>query len=147
MKTIVITSWYFNPIHPGHIECFEMCKELGDELRVIVNNDQQARLKTGQQELFQDQDFRMTVVASLKAVDRVMLAVDTDWSVCQSIAHIADMIRKEYGADTRIIFGKWGDRFASNIPEVDICKANSIEIKDGLGSKTHNSSEYRAKRV
>lgn len=124
-----------------------MCKELGDELRVIINNDQQARLKTGQQDLFQDQDFRMTVVASLKTVDRVMLSVDKDWSVCQSIIHITDMIRKEYGDDTRIIFGKWGDRFASNIPEVDICKANNIEIKDGLGSKTHNSSEYRAKRV
>jgi cytidyltransferase-like protein len=45
MKTIVITSGYFNPIHPGHIECFELSKMLGDELWVIVNNDHQAMLK------------------------------------------------------------------------------------------------------
>jgi cytidyltransferase-like protein len=46
MKTIVITSGYFNPLHPGHLECLELCRELGDELWVIVNNDQQVRLKT-----------------------------------------------------------------------------------------------------
>ena len=28
------------------------CKELGDELWVIVNNDEQARAKTGKQEVF-----------------------------------------------------------------------------------------------
>lgn len=147
MKTVVITSWYFNPIHPGHIECFELCKELGDELRVIVNNDEQIRIKTGKGEVFQDEQFRMRVVSTLKPVDCVMLSVDTDWSVCGSIRHIAELIRKEYGADTKIIFGKWGDRFASNIPEVQVCKDLWVEVRDWLGAKTHNSSDYRAKVV
>jgi cytidyltransferase-like protein len=39
--TIVVTCGYFNPIHPGHIECFTLARALGDELWVIVNNDQQ----------------------------------------------------------------------------------------------------------
>jgi glycerol-3-phosphate cytidylyltransferase-like family protein len=45
---------------------------------VIVNNDAQAKLKTGSDELFQNEEYRIKVVSALKMVDRVMLAVDTD---------------------------------------------------------------------
>ncbi|MBQ7616462.1 hypothetical protein IJS64_00275 [bacterium] len=55
-----------------------MCKELGDELWVIVNNDVQARLKTGKEEVFQDEQFRLRVVSSLRVVDEVFLSVDLD---------------------------------------------------------------------
>lgn len=146
-KTVVITSWYFNPIHPGHIECFEACKELGDEVWVIVNNDEQAKAKTGKQEVFQDQDYRMTIVSALKTIDFVMIAIDQDGSVCESIRAISRLIRQKYGDETIIIFGKWWDRFADNIPEVEVCKQCNITIKDGLGSKIDNSSTYRAKTV
>ncbi|HRX64253.1 MAG TPA: adenylyltransferase/cytidyltransferase family protein [Candidatus Absconditabacterales bacterium] len=145
MKTIVITSGYFNPIHPGHIECLELCKELGDELRVIVNSDEQARDKTGKQEVFQDEDFRMKVVGSIKPVNEVVLSVDQDGSVCKSIEYTAKLIKEKYGEDVKIIFGKGGDRFTGNIPEVQVCKDLSIEIRDGLGAKTHNSSDFRDK--
>ena len=145
MKTIVITSWYFNPIHPGHIECLELCKDLWDELRVIVNNDEQVKAKTGKSEPFQNQEFRMKIVSALKVVDEVMLAVDTDGSVCESIKHITKFIKDKYGNDTKIIFGKWGDRFTSNIPEVQVCESLWIEIKDWLWEKIHNSSDYRSK--
>jgi len=145
--TIVITSWYFNPIHPGHIECFELCKELWDALRVIVNNDRQAKSKTKTTEIFQDQEYRIKVVSAMKMVDRVMLAVDTDESVCASIRTIANKVYKEYGPNTQIVFGKWGDRFADNIPEIQVCKELGIVIKDGLGKKIDNSSVYRAKRI
>jgi len=147
MKNIVITSWYFNPLHPWHIECFELCKEIGDELRVIINNDAQAKLKTGQEEIFQDQEYRIKVISALKMVDRVMLSVDNDGSVCESIRTITDKIRREYGDDTQIIFGKGGDRFADNIPEVQICQDLRISIRDGLWAKIDHSSVYRAKRV
>ena len=145
MKTIVITSGYFNPIHPWHIECLELCKDLWDELRVIVNNDLQTRLKTWKQEVFQDENFRMKIVNSLKVVDNVFLSVDQDWSVCESIKEITKLIKEKYGNGTKIIFGKWWDRFAWNIPEVQVCQELWIEIKDWLWTKTHNSSDYRAK--
>jgi len=145
MKTIVITSGYFNPLHPWHIECFELCKVLWDELRVIVNTDEQIRGKTGKDDVFQDEQFRMRIVSALKSVDRVFLSIDQDWSVCESITYVVWQIRREYGSDVKIIFGKWGDRFASNIPEVQVCKELWVEIRDGLGAKTHNSSDYRAK--
>ena len=145
MKTVVITSGYFNPIHPWHIECLELCKALWDELRVIVNSDLQAKLKTWKQEVFQDENFRMKVVSSLKVVDNVFLSVDQDWSVCGSIKEITKLIKEKYGDDTKIIFGKWWDRFSWNIPEVQVCQDLWIEIRDWLWAKTHNSSDYRAK--
>lgn len=145
MRTIVITSWYFNPIHPGHIECLQLCKELGDELWVIVNNDHQAKLKTWKSEIFQDQEFRMQIVNAIKGVDQIFLSVDEDWSVCESIKAVAKEIRAKYWVETKIIFGKWGDRFAGNIPEVQVCDELNIEIRDGLGKKTHNSSDFRVK--
>ena len=145
MKTIVITSGYFNPIHPWHIECLELCKDLWDELWVIVNNDEQARLKTLKQEVFQDENFRSRVVSALKVVDEVMVSVDTDWSVCESIRAITKKIREKYWNDTKILFGKWGDRFSGNIPEVRVCQELWIEIKDWLWAKTHNSCDYRKK--
>ncbi len=146
MKTIVITSGYFNPLHPGHLDCLDLCKELGDELWVIVNSDHQTRLKTGKDEVFQDDDFRMRVVSALKVVDQVFLSIDQNGSVCESIRALANKAKNLYGDEVRIIFGKGGDRFSSNIPEVQICEEMGIMIKDGLGAKTHNSSDYRAKK-
>lgn len=145
MKTIVITSGYFNPLHPWHIECLELCKELWDELRVIVNSDKQAKDKTGTSEVFQDENFRSRVVGALKVVDETIISVDQDWSVCESIKYVNKLIKEKYGEDSKVIFGKWGDRFSSNIPEVVVCKECNIEIRDGLGKKICNSSEYRAK--
>ena len=145
MKTIVITSWYFNPIHPGHIECLELCKDLWDELRVIVNNDNQAKLKTWKDTVFQDESFRLKIVSSLRVVDNVMLSVDQDGSVCESIKEITKKIREKYWDDTILYFWKGWDRFSWNIPEVQVCKDLWIEIKDGLWAKTHNSRDYRAK--
>ena len=42
---IAITSGYFNPIHPGHIECFKLAKQKTNahHLCVIVNNDEIGR--------------------------------------------------------------------------------------------------------
>jgi hypothetical protein len=60
---------------------------------------------------------------------------------------MVSLIKEKHGDDVQIIFGKWWDKFASNIPEVGVCRELGITIKDGLGNKTHNSSDYRAKRI
>lgn len=144
MTTVVITSMYANPIHPGHIECLEMARELGDRLVVIVNNDHQQQLKIGK--IFQDQSFRMKVVSSLRVVDDVLLSIDMDGSVCQSIQTVVFNERMVLGEDTKFIFAKGGDRFVSNIPEVEVCNKLGVKIVDGLGAKTHNSTDFRNKK-
>lgn len=87
----------------------------------------------------------MRIVSALKVVDQVFLSVDQDGSVCRSIEEIVKKIQKLYGDQVKIIFGKGWDRFSGNIPEVAVCEALWVEIKDGLGQKTHNSSDYRVK--
>lgn len=144
MKKIAITSMYANPLHPGHVECLELSKELADELWVIVNNDHQAKLKRGT-ESFQDEQFRMRVVKALKPVDRVILAVDVDGSVCETLEDVIKEAKEEFG-EVELIFTKGGDRFADEIPERKVLDAHGVKIVDGLGKKTHSSSSY-VKRV
>jgi cytidyltransferase-like protein len=133
---------YANPLHPGHIECLELSKsEAGaDELWVIVNNDRQAEMKRGVKS-FQNENFRMDIVKSLKPVDRVFLSIDQDGSVCVSLKTLIDEAKQSGKYDT-IIFTKWGDRFASEIPEAILLRSEWVRIVDGLGAKTHNSSDF-----
>lgn len=88
----------------------------------------------------------MQVVNAIKGVDQVFLSIDQDWSVCKSIRAIVKDIQSKYWDDTKIVFGKGGDRFTGNIPEVQVCKELWVEIKDGLWAKTHNSSDFRKKK-
>lgn len=140
MKKIAITSMYANPLHPGHIECLELSKELADELWVIVNNDHQAKLKRGV-ESFQDEMLRARVVGALKPVNKVILSEDTDGSVCKTLEKVIKEAQSTEGV-TEIIFTKGGDRFAGEIPERAILEQYGVKIVDGLGEKTHSSSSY-----
>ncbi len=38
-KKIVMVSGGFDPIHIGHVRMFEEAKKLGDELVVVINNN------------------------------------------------------------------------------------------------------------
>lgn len=145
-KTIVINSGYFNPIHPGHIECMELSRQLGDELWVIVNNDKQAEMKRGVP-TFQDQDFRMSIVKAIKHVDQAFICIDKDGSVCLSLTQLAQMARKLHGENVKIIFAKGGDRNINEVPESKVCIDNNIVMIDGLGAKTHNSSDFIKKNI
>lgn len=137
---IAITSMYANPLHPGHVECLELSKELADELIVIVNSDHQAKLKRGT-ESFQDEQYRLRLVESLKPVDRAVLAIDTDGSVCATLDALITELKGRGDVD-EIIFTKGGDRFAGEIPERTVLDKHGVRIVDGLGAKTHSSSHY-----
>lgn len=63
---------------------------------MIVNNDEQAKLKTGKSEVFQNETFRMKIISSLRVVDQVFLAVDQDGSVCASLEMLSQKIREIY---------------------------------------------------
>jgi mannose-6-phosphate isomerase-like protein (cupin superfamily)/glycerol-3-phosphate cytidylyltransferase-like family protein len=141
MSILAITSVYANPIHPWHIECLDLSKsETGaDELWVIINNDHQAELKRWIQS-FQDEQFRMKVVESLKPVDRVFLSIDKDGSVSESLKFLIAQAKASWKYNT-IVFTKGWDRFATEIPEAKILREEWVDIIDGLWAKTHNSSD------
>ena len=133
-KKAIIVSGYFNPIHKGHLEYFNTAKALTDELFVIVNNDHQRALKGSTE--FQLEEERMIIVSNIKAVDKAILSVDTDRTVCKTIAAIA----KQYGESYSLAFANGGDQNNETIPEKSICETMGIELLDGLGDKIQSSS-------
>jgi cytidyltransferase-like protein len=140
-KLIILTSGYFNPIHPGHIERFNLSKAMGGEVWTIVNNDFQAKLKRGVTS-FQDEAFRMCIVKNLKSVDRVFLSRDRDNGIAKTVQYLYKLIHKEYGSNVRVIYTMGGDKFKKDLPHIEIFERLGIEIIDGLGKKTHNSRDY-----
>jgi len=133
---LVITSGYYDPLHVGHLECFEEAKKLGDRLLVIVNNDHQASLKKGTR--FMPHDDRLKLVQALGCVDETFLALDTDKTVCESLEYV---FRRYAPGYSEVIFAKGGDRFNDEVPEANTCEALGITMVDGLGAKIRSSSE------
>ena len=127
-QLVVAVSGYFDPLHVGHVEFFQLAKELGSKLIVIVNNNQQPKMKKGS--FFMDEKDRMEIVAALRHVDEVFLSIDSDGSVCKSL----EAIKPD-------IFANGGDRSLEEIPETTVMKKYNIKMVDGLGDKIRSSSD------
>jgi cytidyltransferase-like protein len=126
-RMITIASGYFNPLHVGHLRMMREAKHLQDLLIVVVNNDNQQILKKGR--IIIPEADRCEVVSSIRYVDRTILSVDSDASICMTLSEI----RKEYPGDT-LVFANGGDRRdADTIAEAQLCEALGIEIKFGVG--------------
>ena len=139
-KKAIIVSGYFNPIHKGHLEYFNNAKALADELFVIVNSDLQRELKGSKE--FQKEDERLFIVQNIKAVDKAIISMDTDRTVCASLNHLY----KKYGLEYDLGFANGGDQNNDSIPEASICKQIGIQLIDGLGDKIQSSSWLLAKK-
>ncbi|MGB0780099.1 MAG: adenylyltransferase/cytidyltransferase family protein [Flavobacteriaceae bacterium] len=133
-KKAIIVSGYFNPLHKGHLEYFNNARALCDELFVIVNSDHQRELKGSKP--FQDEEERLFIVSNIKAVDKAVLSVDKDRTVCKSIR----MLFEHHGKDYDLAFANGGDQNNETIPENPVCKELGVELIDGLGDKIQSSS-------
>ncbi len=133
-KKAIIVSGYFNPIHKGHLEYFNNAKQLADKLFVIVNSDYQRELKGSKK--FQYEDERMIIVSNIKAVDKVILSIDNDSTVCKTL----NQIFIDFGLEYELYFANGGDQNNETIPERDFCKKVGIKLIDGLGEKIQSSS-------
>ncbi|OGI76135.1 hypothetical protein A3C67_01680 [Candidatus Nomurabacteria bacterium RIFCSPHIGHO2_02_FULL_42_19] len=139
---VVAVSGGFDPVHIGHIRLFEEARGFGDELVVILNNDNWLRLKKGF--AFMSEDDRKEIIESFKFVDHVLITTHEqntkDISVCREL----ELIRPD-------IFANGGDRQHDNIPEYLLCKRLGIEMvfNVGQGGKIRSSSELvkKAKKV
>ena len=142
---VVVASGYFNPIHSGHLDYLEKAKELGDYLIVIVNSDNQVDLKGS--DPFMNELERLRIIKALRCVDRAIISIDEDGTVCRSI-------RKEY---TRLqddpffigmAFANGGDRKEGGVPEDSLeCEIGLKMIYNVGGGKTQSSSQllYKSK--
>jgi D-beta-D-heptose 7-phosphate kinase/D-beta-D-heptose 1-phosphate adenosyltransferase len=141
-KIVVAVSGGFDPIHVGHIRMFYEAKALGDELVVILNNDNWLKKKKGT--FFMPQKERKELIEAIKWVDRVVLTGhkpnSTDMSVCSELKEIRPTI-----------FAKGGDRNIKNIPsgEVELQKTIGYKVVEnvGRGGKIQSSSWLLGKYV
>jgi cytidyltransferase-like protein len=140
MPKTVIISGYMNPLHIGHINYMREAKKLGDILIVIVNNDEQVKIKGSVP--FMDEKERVGIVGAIKYVDEVFLSVDKDKSVCESLKAIA-----KTHAGSELFFANGGDRHAGNIPEAKVCNEYNIKMVDGVGGGKVQSSSLLLVKV
>lgn len=145
-KKIIITSGFFNPLHVGHINLIREAKELGDFLVVIVNNDDQVKLKGSTP--FMSEKERTEIIKSLKYVDDVFLSIDAfadgkEVPIPKSLEKVA----KKYKG--KLFFAKGGDRNINNIPkhEKEVCKRYNIEVVNNVGGNKVQSSSWLLKSV
>jgi D-beta-D-heptose 7-phosphate kinase/D-beta-D-heptose 1-phosphate adenosyltransferase len=139
-RKVVAISGGFDPIHIGHVRMFKEAKALGDELVVILNNDNWLKNKKGFS--FMPEDERKEIIEAIAGVDRVVLTDhridDPDRSVCRALRAIKPHI-----------FANGGDRKPDGdpVPEVDVCNELGIEMQYniGTGGKIQSSSWLIAK--
>lgn len=145
MKTIVLVTGGFDPVHSGHLSYLSSSRQLGDMLIVGVNSDAWLARKKGR--AFMPMIERMNIMRNLKMVDAVIEFDDADGSARDAIRQVRDMF-----PDDHIIFANGGDRTKSNIPEMDAGDDNT-EFRFGVGgeNKANSSSwileEWRAPKT
>ncbi len=142
MRVIVI-SGYFNPIHTGHLDYIEAAKKLGDKLVVIVNSDEQVKIKGSKP--FMNEVDRMRIVSAIKGVDQVVLSIDKDGTVVNTLKSIYSEYSLDYFFDS-MTFANGGDRNKGNSPEERYCTWRKIRTVYNVGGKkTQSSSSLLAK--
>lgn len=134
MKTIVVVSGGFDPVHSGHIKLIKEARLLGDMLIVGINSDEWLARKKGR--AFMPWQERVCVLNNLSSVDEVYTFDDDDGTAC----HLLQQVRAHYPTD-RIIFANGGDRTDKNIPEMSFADDN-IKFVFGIGGfdKSNSSS-------
>lgn len=134
-----IVSGYFNPLHHGHLDLFEAARERSGYLIVIVNNDHQQILKKGR--VIQTVEVRARIVAALRAVDKVYVAVEDG----PGINGTFDLIRADF-PDTELEFCNGGDRRSvDELPTEEIAAGarNNIRMVYGVGGTDKADSSSR----
>jgi cytidyltransferase-like protein len=107
----------------------EAARAMGDKLIVVVNNDKQQHLKKGK--IILDEQNRMRLIRALRDVDDVILSVDEDPTVINTI----ELVAKQH-PDCELVFAQGGDRDSDKVnPEADICRKYGVEIVYGVGTE------------
>ena len=130
MKTIVVVSGGFDPIHSGHIKLIKQARLLGDMLIVGINSDEWLAHKKGR--AFMPWQERLCVLNNISSVDEVYTFNDEDGTAC----HLLQQVQAHY-PNAKIIFANGGDRTQDNIPEMAVA---GIEFAFGVGGEDKSNS-------
>ena len=135
---VVVISGFFNPLHIGHIDYISAARNLGDFLIVIVNSDEQVETKGSIP--FMNEDDRLNIITNIKGVDRAVLAIDKDSSVCQTIREEFKRLQNDPFFE-EMIFANGGDRKQGGVPEDILEEELGVRmIYNAGGDKVQSSS-------
>ena len=132
MKTIILVTGGFDPLHSGHIAYFKAAKALGDKLIVGLNSDEWLERKKGR--AFMPWNERLTIVNNLEMVDETFTFVDDD----NTAKNFIRQVRAHY-PDAHLVFANGGDRTADNIPEMDV-EDDNLSFEFGVGGEDKKNS-------
>ena len=136
--TVVEISGFFNPLHIGHIDYISAARNLGDFLIVVVNSDKQVEIKGSVP--FMDQDERLSIINNIKGVDRAVISIDDDGSVCETLRAEFNRLQNDPFFD-EMIFANGGDRKEGGVPEDILTDELGIRMAYNVGGeKTQSSS-------
>ena len=140
-KVVIAVSGGFDPIHIGHVRMFERARTLGDELVVILNNDNWLRAKKGF--AFMPAKERKEVLLGLRAVDRVVITKHKPNDKDMSVSRALQVVKPH-------VFANGGDRNEANAADpssplykdLNTCKELNIDMvfNIGKGGKIQSSS-------
>ena len=82
------------------------------------------------------EDERVLIINELAIIDKVILSIDSDRTVCNTLKEIF----KKYSKKFDLYFANGGDQNNESIPESILCKDLGIKLIDQLGSKIQSSS-------
>ena len=136
---VVVISGFFNPLHIGHIDYISAARNLGDYLIVIVNSDKQVEIKGSVP--FMNQDDRLRIITNIKGVDRTVIAIDEDGSVCRTIREEFKRLQNDPFFE-EMVFANGGDRKEGGVPEDVLEEELGVRmIYNAGGDKVQSSSD------
>ena len=136
---VVAISGFFNPLHIGHIDYISAARNLGDFLIVIVNSDDQVKIKGSVP--FMNQDDRLRIIRNIKGVDRAVIAIDEDGSVCKTIREEFKRLQNDPFFE-EMVFANGGDRKEGGVPEDVLEEELGVRMFYNTGGdKIQSSSE------
>ncbi len=117
-------------MHVGHVRMIQAAAKLGTRLVVIANGDEFLVRKKGY--AFMPVEERVEILRALRDVDEVVVAVDKDQTVRETLR----LVRPD-------VFANGGDRRATgDIPEAAVCRELGIEMIFNVGGgKVQSSSD------
>ena len=140
---VVVISGFFNPLHIGHIAYISSARNLGDFLIVIVNSDDQVEIKGSVP--FMNQDDRLRIIRNIKGVDRSVISIDKDGSVCQTIREEFKRLQNDPFFE-EMIFANGGDRKEGGVPEDILESELGIRMVYNIGGEKIQSSSDLIKK-
>mgnify|MGYP001562348211 CR=1 FL=1 len=144
-KKVVMVSGGFDPVHIGHVRLFQEAKKLGDELVVVINNDNWKMAK--RRHVFMPDKDRKEIIGALACVDKVVITGHSK----NPKGPKSMSVSKELFKIKPHIFANGGDRNEEDAKnpnsslyyDIDMCKKLGIEMvfNVGYGGKVRSSSD------